>query len=1262
LRLRKLNRAVPLDLETIVHKAIAQEPNQRYQSAAALAEDLNRFCDGRPMLARRDSVVRHIWRWSKRNPLFAAAVSTAVASLVTVAVGSVVYAIGQPHASERVEQLLLQSRHLSIALKKSLMESDRRLAAINLERGQAACEKGELGLGLLWMTESWRLANDVGDLAFQQAARGNIAAWQGEHPRLRAIFSHGGGLTPGAVAFSPDGRTVVTGSYDNTARLWDTTTGLPKGAELRHQSSVWVVAFAPDGGSVLTADDEGTTRIWDAGSGAVLREFPRHGGMIQSAVFSFDGKKILTGSADQTARLWDVATGKPIGPPLVHRGAVQAVSLSPDGQVALTGSKDNTARLWNPFSAEPLNGPLEHEGSVSAVAFSPDGKSVLTGGGNSGRVWDVATGKARTAPLLHQGDVIAVAYSGDGKTVLTGSCDHTARLWDAETGEPVGLPLRHGDVVSAVAFSPDSRMAFTGSWDHTARVWDAATGEILDLPRQHRAAVQSVAFSPDGKTLVTGSMDGTARLWNAATRRPLPLILRHPSDVRAVTFSPDGKTALTGCDDRTVRLWDVATGRPQGIFQMPNSISVIAYSPDGTKVLAADVEGTIKLWNPTTLRPEGRVLNHPARVDSAIFSPDGSRVLSGGWDGTARLWDIQNGRQIGDPLKHDGAIGAVAFNEDGTVAVTGSWDNTARLWDLASGSLHGLPLRHRHRVATVVFSPDGTRVLTGSWDNTARLWEVATGQPVGSPMKHDKRVLVVGFSPDGQTILTGSDDNSARLWDVATCQPIGSPLRHASPIQAAAFSRDSQIVLTGSADKTARLWGAASGQPLGPVLAHEGSVFSVSFSPDGHTFLTGSGDGAARLWSLATLPDDQRKIAAWVEVLTGLELTGGDRIRILDGQQWLERRDALRRQGGVPVVRGTWHLDLSLPCLDPLERPRAWIKRRRWAEAEAAYNEAVSARPFDTAILIERARFLLDRNRPEAAEADFARAYTLGYRNLALESRILTRGSLFQLVVAASPEMAASLYAMRASLRVENQLWSDAEADFSRALQLEPNEPKYWIERGLLHARRADSGRAAADLGRACRLLPDDMLLAAQWMTLLADAGELLQFRRGAEHLLHRASETTSPDVACFLALALIQSPGSTVDWQPVVRLGRFAVSKNAGNACYRHVLAGALLRAGEYREALDELDRSDQIAGKWQARELNDAMRPLVLHKLGRDHESRIALGVLRRWSRDFPGSTSFGRWASEWWWWYRLRVLRREAEAAVLLDPAFPADPLAP
>ncbi|HKM54117.1 MAG TPA: protein kinase, partial [Isosphaeraceae bacterium] len=591
-RLRKLNRAVPLDLETIVHKAIAVEPNQRYQSAAALADDLNRFRDGRPILARRVSVVQQIWRWSKRNPFFAAAMFTAVISLVTVAVGSVVYAISQARASERVEQLFNESRNLSLALKRSLMESDRRMAELNLERGQAACEKGELGLGLLWMTESWRLAIKASDQPLQQAARGSIAAWQGEYPRLRAIFSHGGGVSPGAVAFSPDGRTVVTGSYDNTARLWDTATGLPKGAPLRHQSIVGVVAFAPDGRSVLTGDDEGTLRIWDAGSGAVLREFPRHSGMIQSVVFSFDGKRILTGSADQTARLWDVATGKPLGPLLVHHGAVEAVSLSPDARVALTGSKDKTARLWNPVSGELLAAPLEHPGSVSAVAFSPDGKSVLTGGGNWGRVWDAASGKARTEPLMHQGGVLAVAYSGDGKTVLTGSSDRTARLWDAAKGEPVGSPLRHGDVVCAVAFSPDSRIAVTGSRDHMARVWDAATGEILDLPRQHRATVQSVAFSPDGKTIVTGSMDGTARLWNALTRRPLPLFLRHPGDVRSVAFSPDGETALTGCNDRTVRLWDVATGRPKGVLQMSNSVSVIAYSPDGTKVLAADVDGT----------------------------------------------------------------------------------------------------------------------------------------------------------------------------------------------------------------------------------------------------------------------------------------------------------------------------------------------------------------------------------------------------------------------------------------------------------------------------------------------------------------------------------------------------------------------------------------------------------------------------------------------------------------------------------------------
>ena len=162
----------------------------------------------------------------------------------------------------------------------------------------------------------------------------------------------------------------------------------------------------------------------------------------------------------------------------------------------------------------------------------------------------------------------------------------------------------------------------------------------------------------------------------------------------------------------------------------------------------------------------------------------------------------------------------------------------------------------------------------------------------------------MAFSPDGKTVITGSGDKTARLWDAATGRPRGAPLTHPGSVKAVAFSPDGKTVVTGSRDNTARLWDAATGRPIGPPLTHQGEVRAVAFSPDGKTVVTGSLDQTARLWDVAAaLPDELERVAAWVEVLTGLEVDEMGSTRVLDSATWLQRREKLEQLGGRPAGR-----------------------------------------------------------------------------------------------------------------------------------------------------------------------------------------------------------------------------------------------------------------------------------------------------------------------------------------------------------------------
>ncbi len=784
-RLKKLAPSVPRDLETIVAKAIARDPVARYATAGALAEDLQRYVEDRPIRARRTSPAEQLMRWCRRNKRLAASIGVAAAALLAVAVLALAYAqeqsrfarhqslrvAEQTEATNKIKRLADNLEQRSKALESSLSESNRRLATLNFERGQAAFEKGQVGIGMLWTVESLRIATEAGDKPGRHVAMANLSAWRRHYVELKEVFSHGDAVN--SVAFSPDGKLILTGGRDKTARLWDAATSRPLGQPMEHSEEVKSVAFSPD------------------------------------------GKTILTGSLDKTARLWDAASGRPLGQPLEHSAAVSSAAFSPDGKTIVTGCLDKTARLWDAATGRPLGRPLEHPGMVYSVAFSPDGKTFLTGSyyDEPARLWDAATGRPLGQPMAHSGIIWSVAFSPDGKTILTGCSDKTARLWDAATSRPLGQPLEHSGWVFSVAFSPDGKTILTGCDDNTAQLWDAATGQRMGGPLEHRGAVWSVAFSRDGQSILTGSHDGTVRLWDGEVGQPSGRLLDYGSEVYATEFGPDGKTILTGSWDGKVRRWDVASGHPLGQpVELGSGISAMALGPGGKTILTGNRDKTARLWDSATGRPLGQPMPHSGRVWSVAFSPDGKTILTGSFDKTARLWDAANGRPLGRPLEHSAEVMSVAFSPDGKTILTGSWDGTARLWDSATGQPVGHLLAHPGGVLSVAFSPDGKMILTGSYDKTARLWDAATGRPFGAPLAHPAAVDRVAFSPDGKMILTGSRDKTARLWDAATGRPLGQPMRHSGLIWSVAFSPDGRSLLTSDL-RTARVWDAPAPLP-----------------------------------------------------------------------------------------------------------------------------------------------------------------------------------------------------------------------------------------------------------------------------------------------------------------------------------------------------------------------------------------------------------------------------------------------------------------
>jgi WD40 repeat protein/tetratricopeptide (TPR) repeat protein len=1090
-RLRKRAPSVPRDLETIIAKAAARDPAGRYATAGALAEDLRRFVEDRPIRARRVSAAERLARWCRRNKILAASLGAAATALVVAVIATLLYAVEQADRANDRTHYAEKQAEAAASYKAALSESNRRLAMLDLERGRIAFEKGHVGEGMVWTVEALRMATAAGDADWKRVALANLSAWRRQLVELKGLLSHGDQVC--SVAFSPDGKTILTGSFDRTTRLWDAETGRPMGEPLEHPEGVFSVAFSPDGRTILTGCGDGAARLWDAATGRPRGRPLKHldvgdnilGSIVSSVAFSPDGRTILTGGWDHAARLWDAATGRSIGPPLLHPYIVSSVAFSPDRRTILTGCGDGAARLWEAATGRPLGPPLVHAAGNTTLGFS-------------------------------------VAFSPDSRTILTGCWDKTARLWDAYTGRPIGQTLGHPAKVTSVVFSPDGQTILTGCGDGTAQLWDAATGRRIGRPLGQTGEVRGVAYSPDGRILI-GSSDGTARLWDGGVGQPVHRPLDHQTWMQAAVFGPDGATIVIAGSGQ-VQLREIASGRLLGrpVDNAPVLLSCMALSPDGRMILTAGGDKAVRLWNAHTGRALGPLLEHPDQVGPVAFSPDGRTILTGCRDGRVRLWDAATGRRLGQirVLPKEGiGVASVVFSPDGRSILTGCLDGTAQLWDAATGRPIGPPLRHRDRVDGVAFSPDGKVALTGSFDRTVRLWDACTGRPLGPPLMHSDLVFSVAFSPDGRWILTGAFGGASQLWDAATFQPIGPPL------------------------------------PL-PDMA---GWCKAAFSRDGRFLHTSDGRSMRRWDAPAPLPDDVPRLTAWVEAATGLELDERGAIRPLDRSAWLERRSRLEQLGGPPPTDPAPRLDPILFGPDPAARGDAWREWGQWDRAEAAYLEALRARPLNATV----------------------------------------RDALVRL----------------------------------------------HIERGHLDL-------AASTLAEAVRLFPDSGQLREHLSRALLLSGDRAGWQRSTAAVLDRFGRTTNPWTANSVAWSCALGPGATADPGVLVRLAEIALGGAAPSdkPDYLNTLGAALYRAGRYDEAIRRLEEGIRLRGGESGPE-DWAFLAMAHHRLGHRDGARRWLDRLRAHQ---PSADP-----ARFWDELQIRVLRSEAEAVVLYDPAFPDDP---
>jgi hypothetical protein len=380
-------------------------------------------------------------------------------------------------------QLVQQRKELEEHFKNQRREFEKKYQALDTQASEIEANIKALEKKLS-QTEAAKLSEDLQKLREDLTTlRKEITALRAETPPLLGKLLHGKPINLPrevySVAFLPKQHCFVAAvnghlnaNNNNVGEILvvDMITGAIIQPLAAQKDYVYSVAVTPDGRYVVSGSGDNTVRLWELATGKEVRQFKGHQRQIYSVTVTPDGKYAVSGSPDETMRLWDLATGQEVPPFTGHQSTVNSVAVTPDGKYVVSGSGDRTVRLWDLATGKvrQFNG---HEGVVYSVAVTPDGKYVVSGSGDrTVRLWDLATGEVRKFEG-HEWGVYSVAVTPDGKYVVSGGGDGTVRLWNLATGEQVRKFEGHKLAVFSIAVAPDGKYVVSGSRDKTVRVW-----------------------------------------------------------------------------------------------------------------------------------------------------------------------------------------------------------------------------------------------------------------------------------------------------------------------------------------------------------------------------------------------------------------------------------------------------------------------------------------------------------------------------------------------------------------------------------------------------------------------------------------------------------------------------------------------------------------------------------------------------------------------------------------------------------------------
>lgn len=822
-------RNVSKDLETICLKTLSKESGQRYDSCQALADDLRRWLDGEPIVARRVGTVERLIKWTKRNPLAAGLVATVALVLVAGTVISTAFgmeanrrAMAEAQALKQATEESERARAAEAVAKKSTLNALQVAGLATFDKAFSLCQHNETAQGILWFSKAMSLAEQGDDATLSAACRYNLAAWEFVTPQLDAMYhtiewSHG-------IALRPDGKQFAVAIGSSTdIQFWDTP-GTNEAGRLTNGAAALRMFYTADGHSLITGGDDGLVRRWNLTTnqldGDVLRPAP--GSSLADMVVNSQRTRFATASKT-TIQVWDVERWGTQVLELSCQRPVAAIAFDSGDAWIWSGTDDGTVQRWNLDSgtevdhAQPISAPVRQ--------FAPlPKKGQIAAGIHAGLGPILMTATPPEQFRLDQRGYNTIAVSPDGYWLASGNYEMKTRLWNTETRQPAASTIRSVGMIRDVDFAPDSKhLIILPQGGHISR-WI--------LPKPYKPLVLSV-----------GRMGTTHLAWS----NDRLFAVNHLSDCQIHFW----RTSNTGTDESRITM-------PQMERQALLDIALLDHDNLILVCAREDRQLPVQLlrYNSTAGETVGLIDTGITTFTRMSTSGDGEWVaVSGRFQNqhAVRVWNVRNG----SPLEHvfvvPHYVSGIQLNRNGSELLVSEVSGRVFQFDVASGKGRG-PSSEDMQINGLQLSSGQDWIITGTHDGLVRQRRRGDWSLISPVIECPAAIRAISLSPNDQLVAVADYEGVVRLYHARTARQIG-PSLHRDPLA-----------------------------PAGLVLS------DIEFSPDGTQLAVADVTGTILVYNVP-VPwlGDADRVRRRAEVSMGLRIDESEAVMPLSTQEWLER-------------------------------------------------------------------------------------------------------------------------------------------------------------------------------------------------------------------------------------------------------------------------------------------------------------------------------------------------------------------------------------